>query len=196
MDTPRDEHWRTKGRQPECIQSDGRWRLRISAAKQKGDRFQLWHRVYSTEWKRDGWATEAAALAARAQFKHWVDFERNVKKRTAQSKAAASRSSASLDALLQSPEPTRVSARKQKFRRDVNDRVQAHLHANIIKCFSRSDAFLPLARIRKFARKTRAYRRAYRDGKPNSLADVERLIKVYKSLRSAEVFDNKFCHEE
>ena len=83
---------------------------------------------------------------------------------------------------------------KQKFRRDVNDRVQAHLHANIVKCFSRSDAFLPLARIRKFARKTRAYRRAYRDGKPNSLADVERLIKVYKSHRSAEVFDKKFCH--
>ena len=54
---------------------------------------------------------------------------------------------------------------------------------------------MPLARIRKFARKTRAYRRAYRDGQPNSLADVERLIKVYKSHRSAEVFDKKFCHE-
>ena len=79
---------------------------------------------------------------------------------------------------------------KQKFRRDVNDRVQAHLHANIVKCFSRSDGFLPLARIRKFA-----YRRAYRDGKPNSMADVERLLKVYKSHRSAEVFDKKFCIE-
>eukprot|EP00966_Prymnesium_polylepis_P093761 2169601-Prymnesium_polylepis.1 len=33
-----------------------------------------------------------------------------------------------------------------------------------------------------------------RDGKPNSLADVEKLIKVYKSHRSAEVFDKKFCH--
>ena len=84
---------------------------------------------------------------------------------------------------------------KQKFRRDVNDRVQAHLHANIVKCFSRSEKFLPLARIRKFARKTRAYCRAYRDGQPNSLADVEKLIKVYKSHRSAEVFDKKFCHE-
>ena len=54
---------------------------------------------------------------------------------------------------------------------------------------------MPLSRIRKFARKARAYTRAYRDGKPNSLADVEKLIKVYKSHRSAEVFDKKFGHE-
>jgi hypothetical protein len=269
-------------------------------AKRRGDKFKLWERVGSTEWKPGGWATEAAALAARAQFKQWVDYERNVQQRAAQARSAASRSSSALEALLRPPEPTRATARKrprgtriavslnavsgnvqlglmcvelmaegspgpeeivqyhhrtlsrdrtlslphvlqscwdfahektalqelvescghvlrmgvkghpemagkgieycwgkskQKFRRDVNDRVQAHLHANIIKCFSRSDAFLPLARIRKFARKTRAYRRAYRDGKPNSLADVERLIKVYKSHRSAEVFDKKFCHE-
>jgi hypothetical protein len=84
---------------------------------------------------------------------------------------------------------------KQKFRRDVNDRVQAHLHANIVKCFSRAEGFLPLARARKFARKCRAYRRAYRDGQPNSMADVEKLTKVYKSHRSADVFDKKFCHE-
>ena len=55
--------------------------------------------------------------------------------------------------------------------------------------------FLPLARVRKFARKTRAYRHAYRDGQPNSLADVEKLVKVYKSHRSVEVFEKKFCHE-
>ena len=85
---------------------------------------------------------------------------------------------------------------KQMFRRDVNDRVAAHLHKNIVKCFSRLDKFLPLARIRKFARKTRAYRRAYREGQPNSLADVEKLVKGYKSHRSADVFDNKFCHAD
>jgi len=50
---------------------------------------------------------------------------------------------------------------KQKFRRDVNDRVAAHLHQNIVSCFSRLEKFLPLSRVRKFARKTRAYRRAY-----------------------------------
>ena len=85
---------------------------------------------------------------------------------------------------------------KQKFRRDVNDRVQAHLRRNVIACFSRSEKFLPLARIRKYARKTRAYRQAYREGKPNSLADVERLIKGYKSHRAADCFDKAFCHSE
>ena len=85
---------------------------------------------------------------------------------------------------------------KQKFRRDINDRVAAHLHKNIVKCFSRLEKFLPLARIRKFARKTRAYRRAYREGKPNSLADVEKLVKGYKSHRSADVFDKKFYHAD
>ena len=58
------------------------------------------------------------------------------------------------------------------------------------------EKFPPLSRVRKFARKTRAYRRAYREGKPNSLADVERLVKVYKSHRAADVFDKKLCHEE
>ena len=61
---------------------------------------------------------------------------------------------------------------------------------------SRSEKFLPLARIRKYARKTRAYRQAYREGKPNSLADVERLIKGYKSHRAADCFDKAFCHSE
>ena len=42
----------------------------------------------------------------------------------------------------------------------------------------------------------RAYRRAYREEQPNSLADVERLVKAYKSHRSADVFDKKFCHAE
>mmetsp|Transcript_46989 Transcript_46989/g.123819 ORF Transcript_46989/g.123819 Transcript_46989/m.123819 type:complete len:759 (+) Transcript_46989:1223-3499(+) len=85
---------------------------------------------------------------------------------------------------------------KQKFRRDVNDRVSGHLHRNIVKCFSREPKFLPLSRIRKYARKTRAYRRAYRDGKSNSLASLEKLVKQYKQHRSAEVFDRKFVHDE
>ena len=64
---------------------------------------------------------------------------------------------------------------KQKFRRDVNDRVALHLRKNVVACFSRAEKFLPLARVRKFARKTRAYRRAYRDNKPNLLADIEKI---------------------
>ena len=91
--------------------------------------------------------------------------------------------------------PERHVQRKEERVSRLNDRKQANLHTNIVKCFSRSDEFLPLKRIRKFASKTRAYCRAYCDGQPNSLADVEKLIKVYKSHRSAEVFDKKFCHE-
>ena len=73
---------------------------------------------------------------------------------------------------------------------------------NVVKCFSRLEKFLPLSRVRKFARKTHAYRRVYREGKPNSLADVERLVKVYKSHTNcraavcADVFDKKLCHGE
>ena len=56
--------------------------------------------------------------------------------------------------------------------------------------------FLPLSRIRKFARKTRAYRRAFRDGQSNSLASLEKIVKQYKQHRSAEVFDRKFVQQE
>ena len=28
---------------------------------------------------------------------------------------------------------------KQKFRRDINDRVALHLRANVVKCFSRAE---------------------------------------------------------
>ena len=85
---------------------------------------------------------------------------------------------------------------KQKFRRDVNDRKPGHLHRNIVKCFSREAKFLPVSRIRKFARKTRAYRRAYREGKSNSLASLDKLVKQYKQHRSAEVFDKAFVQHE
>ena len=36
---------------------------------------------------------------------------------------------------------------KQKYRRDVNDRVAAHLHRNIVTSMSRHEKFLPLARV-------------------------------------------------
>ena len=105
-------HWRTLARQPFCYHRDGAYILGIQVAKQKGDKAAKWKRVYSTEWKPGGWATEAAALAARARFKHWVDYEMNAQQRTAQSEAAASRSPAVLGA-LRPPEPTRASSRNR-----------------------------------------------------------------------------------
>ena len=83
-------HWRTLSRQPICYSLHGRWWLYILMAKRRGDKFKLWERVGSTEWKPGGRATEAAALAARAQFKQWVDYERNVQQRAAQARSAAS----------------------------------------------------------------------------------------------------------
>jgi hypothetical protein len=60
------------------------------------------------------------------------------------------------------------------------------LHRNIVKCISREFKFLPVSRIRKYARKTRAYRRAYREGESNCLADLDKLVKKYKQHRSME----------
>ena len=106
-------HWRTLARQP-CVRcTGGVYTLFILVATRSGDKRHLWKEVSSAAWKPGGWATQAAALAARIQFKHWVDFERNAKKRAAQSESVASRASAALDALLQTPEPTRVSGRKR-----------------------------------------------------------------------------------
>ena len=65
---------------------------------------------------------------------------------------------------------------------------------NIVKCLSRAASFLPLARVRKFARKTAA-RVSRRTAELARVADVEKLVKAHKSHRAADVFDDKtFCH--
>ena len=154
---PAGQHWRTLDRQPTAYQLHGVHHLRIGVAKQKGDARKLWKEVRSTGCKPGGWVTEAAALAARSQFKHWVDYEMNAPKRAAQSEASASRSPARRDPEMAGKGIEYCWGKsKQKFRRDVNDRVQAHLHANIVKSFSRSDKFLPLSRIRKYLPARRA----------------------------------------
>jgi hypothetical protein len=181
LSTPAGQHWRTLGRQPRIVFRNGVYTLAIDYARRKGEKSSMWKRVYSAdEWKPGGWATEAAALAARSQFKHWVDHDMHLQQRLAQADSAAARSPASLSAQQRPPDPTRVSSRKQP--RNAHAIASLHVIDGKVHDF-------PLARCRKFARKTRAYRRGYRDGKPNSLADIERLIKVYKSHRSAEVFD-------
>ena len=76
---------------------------------------------------------------------------------------------------------------KQNFRR--KNKLK-NFHGLILDSMSR--ATLPLSTSRKFARKARAYRRAYRDGEPNSFADVEKLMKRYKCHRNAATFDTAF----
>ena len=56
-------------------------------------------------------------------------------------------------------------------------------------------ASLPLATSRKFARKARAYRRAYRHGTDNEHTSIEKMIKTFKAHRNAKDFATKFIRE-
>ena len=80
---------------------------------------------------------------------------------------------------------------KLEFRRNINDENPAHLHSNILRSLSTEpDGPLPLARVRKFARKTRDYRNVYRswgdganvDG--DSMEKIEKMRKERKSHRN------------
>lgn len=51
---------------------------------------------------------------------------------------------------------------KSKFRRETNDGVPKHLHANIVKSMCR-EKILTVGRVRRFARRTRDFCRAYRE---------------------------------
>ena len=106
------EHWRTLARQPWCIEYLAKWRLVIRVAKQKGDRPGKWKLVYSTDFKEGGWATKAAAFAARSSFKQWVDTGMHPQCRLAQKSSVVPRNQAFLNSLLRTPDPARVSKRK------------------------------------------------------------------------------------
>jgi len=73
---------------------------------------------------------------------------------------------------------------KQHFRRHT-DHVGKHLHDNIVKCMS--EEVLPLARVRKCARKSRSYRRAYGgEGGMMSHENIEKMVKIQKRHRGAD----------
>jgi hypothetical protein len=84
--------------------------------------------------------------------------------------------------------------------RSINDCVPRNLHKNIKASLTTdgSDAVLPLARVRKFARKARSYRLIYKAaglGNISGHADVERMYKIRKCHRSALDLDFKFIVE-
>lgn len=76
---------------------------------------------------------------------------------------------------------------KQNFRRRNK---YANFHGLILD--SMAPASLPLATSRKFARKARAYRRAYREGVDNQHACIEQMVKKYKVHRNAADFAKAF----
>lgn len=76
---------------------------------------------------------------------------------------------------------------KQYFRRK-NKYINFH---NLILSSMSHDA-LPLSTSRKFARKARAYRRAYREGVDNEHACIEKMVKKFKAHRNAADFATAF----
>ena len=82
---------------------------------------------------------------------------------------------------------------KMHYRRN-NDCVPAHLHANIVGALD-SDTVLPLWRIRRFARKARDYRCAYKCDDTQSHSAIEKLRKVHKCHRCTLDQDFKFISE-
>ena len=79
---------------------------------------------------------------------------------------------------------------KQNFRR--KNKLK-NFHGLILDSMSR--ATLPLSTSRKFARKARAYRRAYREECDNEHASIEKMIKTFKVHRNAADFAKKFIRE-
>ena len=81
---------------------------------------------------------------------------------------------------------------KVHFRRN-NDCIARHLYANVIASLTKAN--IPLSTIRKYARKTRSYLRAYMHPDVTPHAKVEALVEVFKAHRCALDFDFKFIRD-
>ena len=79
---------------------------------------------------------------------------------------------------------------KQVFRR--RNKYTA-FHALILESMSRES--LLLSTSRKFARKARAYRRAYREGTDNEHTSIEKTVKKFKAHRNAKDFAKAFINK-
>jgi hypothetical protein len=78
---------------------------------------------------------------------------------------------------------------KMHFRRHT-DHVGAHLHKNIIESMEQCG----LVRVRKYARKSREYRRAYKGNGEMDHAVIEKFVKTRKSHRGADAQDWAFIY--
>eukprot|EP00966_Prymnesium_polylepis_P050479 1168670-Prymnesium_polylepis.1 len=105
-------HWRTGDRQPEACHVHKTWRLRIRYAPYQGARKAQQKVAWSTDQGYEQtWATQAAAIAAKADFKAWVNHGRGGKQRTAQLASAAARVKAVELARAEPLLPSRFSGR-------------------------------------------------------------------------------------
>ena len=81
---------------------------------------------------------------------------------------------------------------KSKFRREINDGVPKHLHANVVSSMCAKN-ILTLGRVRRFARRTRDFGRAYREiaaievaggTVPQGKEGIEKMRKKHKAHRN------------
>ena len=104
-----DTAWRTENRQPTEYQLHNKWHLMIKYAPYRGARGQKLDTARSTHqgYDKGGWATRAAAIAAKPHFKEWVNSGRNSQQRAAGATSAVARAKA-VEAARQRPlVPTR-----------------------------------------------------------------------------------------
>ena len=77
---------------------------------------------------------------------------------------------------------------KLKFRRELNDEIPRHLHQNIVSSMCR-ETILTLPRIRRFARRTRDYCRAYLKLE-NDAAGAESKDRIEKMRKTCKAHRN------
>ncbi|CAM9278484.1 unnamed protein product, partial [Ectocarpus sp. 12 AP-2014] len=152
--------------------ANGRWSTKFSEGavcegyegKAKGVRQYLWERG----WWKDGMSTGAGVsddMHVEKVLQALPDFKNE---RTALQHLVESRGHILLSSPKCHPEVAGVGIEyswgfsKQKFRRKINDEVPKHLHDNIEKSLC-IDKYLTIGRVRRFARRTRDYCRAYRE---------------------------------
>ncbi|CAM9518710.1 unnamed protein product [Ectocarpus sp. 4 AP-2014] len=89
---------------------------------------------------------------------------------------------------------------KQMFRRKINDEVRKHLHDNIEKSLC-IDKYLTIGRVRRFARRTRDYCRAYceialRGVVIRSKEFIEKMRKIQKAHRNILDMETSFLGDQ
>ncbi|CAB1097544.1 unnamed protein product [Ectocarpus sp. CCAP 1310/34] len=170
--------------------------------KAKGVRQYLWERG----WWKDGMSTGAGVsddMHVEKVLQALPDFKNE---RTALQHLVESRGHILLSSPKCHPEVAGVGIEyswgfsKQKFRRKINDEVPKHLHDNIEKSLC-IDKYLTIGRVRRFARRTRDYCRAYREIALRGVVIrnkefIEKMRKIQKAHRNILDMETSFLGDQ
>ena len=104
-----DTAWRTENRQPTEYQMHNKWHLMIKYAAYRGARGKKLDTARSTHqgYDKGGWATRAAAIAAKPHFKEWVNSGSSSQQRAAGAASVVARAEAVAAARQRPLVPTR-----------------------------------------------------------------------------------------